>query len=312
MDSGSIVVTVSGFYSQAMEVVSKHMISIGVIVSGLYVQLMEMIRSLYEDTSDKLSPIYTRVSSFVDEIVNGHCKIWPFQSLNGPFAIGSLISFVVAMSCAYLYLFPSSSPVVRSYGITPKPSSSIHKCNVFEGRWIRDESYPLYNASHCPFAERGFNCLANGRKYNDYSKWRWKPKNCEIPRFNVRAVLEKLQGKRVVFVGDSLSRTQWESFICLLMVGVEDKRSVYEVNGNEITKKIRFLGVLFSSFRLRVDFYRSIFLVQPTPAPSHSPKRVKSTLRLDLMDDISKEWIDSDVLIFNSGHWWTPSKLFEM
>jgi hypothetical protein len=154
--------------------------------------------------------------------------------------------------------------------------------------------------------------LANGRRDGGYTKWRWKPKNCEIPRFNAREILEKMRGKRIVFVGDSLSRTQWESLICMLMTGVEDKRSVYEINGNKITKQIRFLGVRFSSFDLRIDFYRSVFLVQPGPAPRRAPKRVKSTLKIDKLDDIRNEWIDSDILIFNSGHWWTPSKLFEM
>ncbi|PQQ21858.1 protein trichome berefringence-like 7 [Prunus yedoensis var. nudiflora] len=243
--------------------------------------------------------------------MRGHGKIWGFQTFNGLVAIGSLVSFVVAMSCAFLYLFPRVPPVIHSYGIS-NSTTSVEKCNVFEGRWIPDESYPLYNASQCPFAEIGFNCLANGRKDKGYAKWRWKPKNCDIPRFDVRAVLETLRGKRIVFVGDSLGRTQWESLICLLMTGVEDKKSVYEVNGNKITKRIRFLAVRFSSFDLRIDFYRSVFLVQPASAPNRAPKRVKSTLRVDKLDEISKDWIDSDILIFNSGHWWTPSKLFEM
>ncbi|XP_052883533.1 protein trichome berefringence-like 7 [Gossypium arboreum] len=50
----------------------------------------------------------------------------------------------------------------------------------------------------------------------------------------------------------------------------------------------------------------------PGSAPRHAPKRVKSTVKLDKLDDMSKEWIDSDFLIFNSGHWWTPTKLFDM
>ncbi|XP_073119963.1 protein trichome berefringence-like 7 isoform X2 [Henckelia pumila] len=185
-------------------------------------------------------------------------------------------------------------------------------CDVFDGKWVVDESCPLYNASQCPFAEHGFDCLANGRKDKGYLKWRWRPKNCEIPRFDARVFLEMLRGKRVVFVGDSLSRTQWESMICLLMTGIEDKGSVYELNGNQINKQIRHLGVRFRPFNFTVEFYRSIFLVQPGPAPKHSPKRVKATLKLDQMDDISREWIDSDVLVFNSGHWWTPTKLFDM
>ena len=97
----------------------------------------------------------------------------------------------------------------------------------------------------------------------------------------MQALLKYLRGKRVVFVGDSLTRTQWESFICMLMSGVDDKCFVYEVNGNTITKQIRFLNVRFASYNFTVEFYRSVFLVLPTPAPKLAPKRVKWTLRLD-------------------------------
>jgi hypothetical protein len=34
--------------------------------------------------------------------------------------------------------------------------------------------------------------------------------------FNPMLALKKLQGKRLLFVGDSLQRNQWESFICLV------------------------------------------------------------------------------------------------
>ncbi|XVE95633.1 hypothetical protein REPUB_Repub02eG0115100 [Reevesia pubescens] len=259
----------------------------------------------------KLRQFHERVLNFSDKIVKGYCKLWVSESISALVVIGLFLSFLLAMLCTYFYVFPRYQPAVRTYRVH-ESSNSVGKCNVFEGKWIPDESYPLYNASQCPFAERGFDCVSNGRRDKGYQKWRWKPKHCEIPRFNVQEILGKLRGKRIVFVGDSLSRTQWESMICLLMNGVQDKRDVYEINGNKITKRIRFLGVWFSSFNLRIDFYRSVFLVQPGPAPKHAPKRVKSTVRLDKLDDFSKEWIDSDFLIFNSGHWWTPTKLFDM
>ncbi|XP_062227550.1 protein trichome berefringence-like 7 isoform X1 [Phragmites australis] len=221
-----------------------------------------------------------------------------------------LASVALVLSCAlYLYVlrYLGRGSVVAEFA-----GENLESCDVFDGSWVPDERYPLYNSSQCPFAERGFNCLANGRKDTEYLKWRWKPRGCDLPRFSARDVLEWLRGKRVVFVGDSMSRTQWESFICMLMAGVEDPKTVYEVNGNQISKTIRFLGVRFESFNLSVEFFRSVFLVQQIPALRLRRKKVRAILKLDKLDDISRKWANSDVLIFNSGHWWTASKLFDM
>ncbi|KAL6542650.1 Protein trichome berefringence-like 7 [Orobanche minor] len=238
-------------------------------------------------------------------------KTWVSRLFRALIATASLVSFLLAIGCGYLYVLPNLTHASHDDELSfSNLNGSSSTCDVFDGHWVVDDSYPLYNASECPFVEQGFNCLLNGREDEDYLKWRWKPKNCDIPRVNVRRVLEALRNKRVVFVGDSMSRTQWESLICLLMTGVEDKESVYEVNGNMITKQISFLGVRFSSFNFTIEFYRSVFLVQLNWAPKNVPKRVRSTLRLDKLDDISTEWVGSDVLIFNSGQWWVPGKLF--
>ncbi|KAF8404380.1 hypothetical protein HHK36_009263 [Tetracentron sinense] len=266
-----------------------------------------MVSSFSRSTSSHFS---RRGSSFGSPRVVGHWKSWVSRSFHLIVVIGSLVSFLLAVGCGYLYVFPSISQAIHGHGIS-KFIGSIEKCDIFEGSWVPDHNYPLYNGSECPFAERGFDCLGNGRNDTDYLKWRWKPNNCVIPRFNVHMILERLRGKRVVFVGDSMSRTQWESMICLLMTGVADKKSVYEISGNKITKRIRVLRVRFSSFNFTVEFFRSVFLVQHSWVPRNGPRRVRSTLKLDKLDDISKEWIDSDILIFNTGQWWTPGKLFD-
>ncbi|KAL8215629.1 hypothetical protein R6Q57_022466 [Mikania cordata] len=239
-------------------------------------------------------------------------KRFLFRSFNKFNVISSCLCILLTLVYGYIYLCKAIPPVTIEENRSINSNDSKGACDLYDGTWVLDENYPLYNASQCPFAENSFNCLANGRRDNKYLKWRWKPKNCDISRFNVGVVLEKLRGKRVVFVGDSLSRTQWESMICLLMNGVTDKTSVYEINGNKISKNIRYLGVRFSSYNFTVVFYRSVFLVQIGSVPRHAPKRVRSTIKLDELDKFSSKWIDSDILVFNTGHWWNRAKLFEI
>nr|GMD49427.1 protein trichome berefringence-like 7 [Ipomoea batatas] len=238
-------------------------------------------------------------------------KNWVSKLFRVLIVIGSVVTFLLAISGGYLYVLPSFTQAFHEFSDTETAfNGSDSECDVYDGNWVVDNSYPLYNASECPFVEQGFNCLANGRTDGDYITWKWRPRSCGIPRYHVHSTLEMLRNKRVVFVGDSMSRTQWESLICLLMTGVQDKSSVFEVNGNKITKQIRFLGVRFSSFNFSIEFYRSVYLVQHNWSAKYAPRRVRSTLKLDKMDAISDEWTNADILIFNSGQWWVPGKLF--
>lgn len=55
-------------------------------------------------------------------------------------------------------------------------------CDIFEGNWVWDENYPLYQSKDCRFLDEGFRCSENGRPDNFYTKWRWQPKDCNLPR----------------------------------------------------------------------------------------------------------------------------------
>ncbi|KAI8011570.1 Protein trichome birefringence-like 10 [Camellia lanceoleosa] len=50
-------------------------------------------------------------------------------------------------------------------------------CDVFDGDWVWDETYPLYQSKDCRFLDEGFRCDENGRPDLFYTKWRWQPKD---------------------------------------------------------------------------------------------------------------------------------------
>lgn len=67
--------------------------------------------------------------------------------------------------------------------------NSLSSCNFFSGKWVFDnQSRPLYNGSNCSFIsflDDGMACQNYGRKDLDYLYWKWKPRDCDLPRYIV-------------------------------------------------------------------------------------------------------------------------------
>ncbi|XP_022717356.1 protein trichome birefringence-like 41 [Durio zibethinus] len=163
-------------------------------------------------------------------------------------------------------------------------------CDFFKGSWVFDETYPLYNTSDCPFIEQEFDCQANGRPDKLYLKYRWKPSDCMLPRFNGEDFLRKLKGKKILFIGDSLSLNQWQSLTCMLHAAVP--QSNYTIN-----RKGDFSTFSFPDYEVSLMLSRNAFLVDLV-------KEKKGTvLKLDSIEN-GKSWKGYDLLIFNTWHWW--------
>ncbi|KAL2496817.1 Protein trichome birefringence-like 3 [Forsythia ovata] len=186
--------------------------------------------------------------------------------------------------------------------LKPSTYNEKGKCNVFEGRWVyKPRENPLYGASKCPFLSDQVSCRRNGRPDFEYEKWSWEANDCRIPSFDAIDTLESLRGKRVILVGDSLNRNQWESLVCLLYSVIPSSRA--HVDFREGSYKV----FKAKDYNVSVEFYWSPFLVQ-----LHSNEDTATrVLRVDKLEGSSRHWQGANVMVFNTGHWWVHRGKFK-
>ncbi|PHT25293.1 Protein trichome birefringence-like 4 [Capsicum baccatum] len=184
---------------------------------------------------------------------------------------------------------------------------SLLNCDLFDGNWVTDKSYPLYKPGSCSLIDEQFNCFLNDRPDSGYLKMKWKPKACSLPRLNATHMLELLRGKLLAFVGDSLNRNMWESLICILKNSVKEQKKVYEEFGRHHFRTEASYSFIFEEYKCRVEFFVSPILVQHWEVSDKKGGK-KETLRLDLIGESADKYKGADIIVFNTAHWWIHEK----
>ncbi|CAL0303721.1 unnamed protein product [Lupinus luteus] len=182
------------------------------------------------------------------------------------------------------WIFVCSATIVQSQNTQ---ESELNSCDLFSGSWVHDDTYPLYDSSLCPFIGDQFDCKKKGRSDTDYLKLKWKPTGCELPRFDGNDFLKRYKGKKILFVGDSITNNQWQSLICLLHVAVP--QSKYTISAHKF---------YLPEYEIEVNRLVHQYLVDLVQ------QSMGNVLQLDSITKNGEEFKGYDILIFDSWHWW--------
>ncbi|EOY19246.1 Trichome birefringence-like 36 [Theobroma cacao] len=178
--------------------------------------------------------------------------------------------------------------------VQTRPQESHGRCDFSVGKWVYDQSYPLYD-SNCPYLSTAVTCQRNGRPDSGYEKWKWKPNGCSLPRFDALKFLGKMRRKRIMLVGDSIMRNQWESLVCLV-------QGVIPTGHKKVTYSGLSMAFHALDFETSIEFSWAPLLVELKKGPQN-----KRVLHLDMIEENARYWRGVDVLVFDSAHWWTHS-----
>ncbi|KAG8365526.1 hypothetical protein BUALT_Bualt18G0114200 [Buddleja alternifolia] len=193
-----------------------------------------------------------------------------------------LVIFVVLFVSVNAELFQNVSGLIDG--------QLVSGCNLYHGQWVFDASLnPLYGST-CPFIDPEFDCLKFGRPDKLYLKYSWKPDSCNLPRFDGVDFLRRWKGKKIMFVGDSLSLNQWNSLACMLHAADPKAKTTY-VRQNPISY------VTFEDYGVTLLLYRTPYLVDIVP------EKIGRVLKLQSIQQ-GNAWKGMDMLIFNTWHWW--------
>ncbi|KAK9742469.1 hypothetical protein RND81_03G175400 [Saponaria officinalis] len=187
----------------------------------------------------------------------------------------------------------------------PLPRTKNPKCDIFSGEWVPNPDAPYYTNTSCWAIHEHQNCMKYGRPDSEFMKWKWKPNECELPLFNPSQFLEIVRGKSLAFVGDSVSRNQMQSLICLL------SRVEYPIDVS-YTKNEHFKRWYYQSYNFTLASFWTPFLVKAQESDPNGPTGTGIFgVHLDEADESWTTQIDEfNFIVLSAGHWFSRSMMY--
>ncbi|KAL9319099.1 hypothetical protein ACSQ67_015616 [Phaseolus vulgaris] len=113
--------------------------------------------------------------------------------------------------------------------------------------------------------------------------------------FDALRFLGRMRRKRIMLVGDSMIRNQWESLVCLV-------QGVIPTDRKRVTYKGPAMAFHAMDFETSIEFFWAPLLVEVKKGSEN-----KRIVHLDLIEENARYWRGVDILVFDSAHWWTHS-----
>ncbi|KAL3676001.1 hypothetical protein R1sor_025949 [Riccia sorocarpa] len=198
---------------------------------------------------------------------------------------------------------PKQEDTISSNASALAPAES-KGCDLYDGEWVYDPEGPLYTNRSCFLIQSYQNCMLNGRSDSAYLHWKWKPRHCDLPRFDARRFMEIFRGKSIGFVGDSLSRNQMQSLLCMLSQ-LEIPEKLYQSPDD---KSVRWL---FTTYNVTLGTVWSPYLLKAVEVEEVKEFIEQYNLYTDTLDDgWTSVMNDFDVMVLSIGQWFFKSAVF--
>ncbi|KAG5084736.1 hypothetical protein AAZX31_19G011600 [Glycine max] len=180
-----------------------------------------------------------------------------------------------------------------------KPQKEQKTCDLSKGHWVPalGGSSTYYTNSSCTTIPDSKNCFKQGRMDSDFLNWKWKPEQCDLPRFHARTFLHMVRAKKMAFIGDSVARNHVDSLLCLLSQD-EIPKDVYKDSED------RFRKWYFPIHDFTLTMLWSRFLIVGEERMVNGTGTSIFDMHLDKVDnDWAKELPNLDYAIISAGHW---------
>ncbi|XP_075491194.1 protein trichome birefringence-like 16 [Primulina tabacum] len=231
--------------------------------------------------------------------------------------VSQVVLVLIALVSATVLVLAWTNTTFLSYLIPTQMciSQLDQDYNYAKGKWVFDDSWPLYSGSDCKqWLSPMWACRLMQRKDFEYEKLRWQPNGCSAEPFTASKFLTRMRNKTLAFVGDSLGRQQFQSLMCMVTSGEKrpDVLNVgYEYGLVKARGAIRPDGWVyrFPSTNTTILYYWSASLCDLEPIDT-SNSTTDIAMHLDRPPAFLHNFLHKfDVLVLNTGHHWNKDKL---